>query len=249
MVENPVDKQECTGVINFEDPIIILSERKVSFYTYDKINLSFLSYSPEEFREKCLVNINNGQNIRIVSKNLPCIHVQNEEDSLPSGLKPFQNRVVLKEKWAYDDIFCYFGIDNEVLKEWILLPNASVRHYSGVLHNYWLASNDVFAVDFDDNFVHIYCKKDGKFIFYNKLLFENEVDVHYILELIRQKIFSNDANITPVFSGKIDKGSKIIKPLQSYFDSIKFVNDYYNELVVNGKTIDSLYFDLYAISL
>ncbi|MBP6693597.1 MAG: DUF3822 family protein [Saprospiraceae bacterium] len=249
MVNKSVFQNEVVGFPDFVEPIIILSEKEVTFFSFEEINSVFITHSPEEFKKLLSGTSFANQKIRIVSKNLPCIHIQNEEDGLVSGLSPFQNKTVFKEKWVYDDVFCYFAIENDILKDWILLSNSSMRHYSSILHNYWLGSDDVFSIDFDQNFMHIYCKKAGKFIFYNKLFFENETDVHYILQLVRQKVFSNDPEIPLVFSGKINKESKIIKPLYSYYDNISFVNERFNELMINDKIIDTLHFDLYAISL
>lgn len=186
-----------------------------------------------------------GQMIKIISKNLPVIHVRSEDDSVTEGLTAFKTARSFKEEWHSGVVWCYFGISNFQYSYLNVLHPYSIRHYSSLLHAFWLDTNDVFHVDFEKNYMHVFCKKNGSFLFYNKLFFENDVDVHYHLALVQKEVLQSTDETEIIFSGEISQDSRIMKTLGVYYSKIRFVNEKKSDFIVNGKVIDPLYFDKY----
>lgn len=185
------------------------------------------------------------QVIKVISKNLPVIHIRSEDDTVTESLTVFKTVRSFKEKWHSGNVWCYFGVSKEHFEYLDALQPFSIRHYSSLLHEFWLDTNDVFHVDFEKNYMHVFCKNDGHFLFYNKMFFENDVDVHYHLALIQQEVLQRSDETEIIFSGEISKDSKIMKSLASYYSKIRFVNDKKSDFIVNDKVIDALYFDKY----
>ena len=182
---------------------------------------------------------------KVISKDIPVVHTGIEDDTFPDCLTAFQVTKTFKEKWISADVWCYFGITNHHFHLLNTMQNFSIRHYSSLLHEFWLDTNDVFHIDFETNYIHVFCKKNGSFLFYNKLYFENDVDIHYHMALIEREVLNSPEENEIIFSGEISLDSKIMKTLGSYFSKIRFINQNRRDFIVNDKVIDPLYFDKY----
>lgn len=187
----------------------------------------------------------NAQAAKIISKNLPVVHLKSEDDTVLESLTAFQTVRGFKEKWISGNVWCYFGIAAQHAQFLDNLPLFSLRHYSSLLDAFWLDTDDVFHVDFEDHYMHVFCKTGGSFLFYNKLYFENDVDVHYHLAVIQKEVLNNRVMAEIVFSGEISQDSKIMKTLRGYYENIRFINETRRDFIVDDKAIDPLYFDKY----
>lgn len=220
-------------------------------YIYHEKVESFEEMSSDVFKST-LVNEDShlkGYNpVVLCSKELPVIQIPEEEDGLLENLLPFKIKVNFKEVWVSEKKYCYFGLDPNIYSLFNKTGDLIVRHYSSVLHEFWMDTESVFHVDFEHNFMHFYIKMDGSFLFYNKLAFENVADVHYNIAFVEKEIFPGTRDYTIVFSGEISKESIILKGLNSYFSNIRFLNDGQTDFLVNGNKIESRYFDLYALA-
>jgi hypothetical protein len=186
-----------------------------------------------------------GQSIRVVSKNIPVIHVKDEDDTIVSNLAAFQTVKSFKETWPSNSIYCYFGITEETLKVLSTLNPLTIRHYSSLLHDFWLDTENVFHVDFEKNYMHVFCKRNGHFLYYNKLFFENDVDVHYNIAIVAKEVLNSDERVDIIFSGEIHRDSRVLKTLSSYYANIRFINENGRDFILQDKVTDPLYFDKY----
>ena len=184
----------------------------------------------------------------LCSKDLPVIQIPEEEDELLDKLLPFKVKTSFREEWVAEKKYCYFGIDPNIYAAFEGLDNLIVRHYASVLHEFWLDTERVFHVDFEENFMHFYIKMDGRFLFYNKLAFENVADVHYNIAYVVKEIIQDVTDFTIIFSGLISKDSKIINGLSSYFSNFRFLNDGQDDFIVNENKIESRHFDSFALA-
>jgi hypothetical protein len=183
----------------------------------------------------------------IVSKDLPLVHLKEPDDEVVAGLPSFLLCETYKEKWLHQDVTCYFGIKHGVPPSVLESFSVEYCHYSGLLNDFWLDCEDVFHVDFEFKYMHVYVKKGNQFLYYNKLIFENEADVHYNLMLIQREVLGNDLNPEMVFSGEMDRNSRVIKSLENYYSEIRFLNEKKTELVINDQVADILFFDKYLM--
>ncbi|MFZ1704801.1 MAG: DUF3822 family protein [Saprospiraceae bacterium] len=182
-----------------------------------------------------------------ISKDIPVVHLSDDNDDLIANLAGFKGLKIWKETWPQHNIFCYFGLESDVqVLSKVYNVSSTIRHYSSVLHEIYLHKDDVMHVDFENNFMHIYIKKNQKFLYYNKLYFENEVDVHYQLSLIHKNILEEAINPPMIFSGHIDQNSKIIHALKSYFSKIVFAHETSEFIWLPNSSSKAILFDFYA---
>ncbi|MBK8620668.1 MAG: DUF3822 family protein [Saprospiraceae bacterium] len=183
----------------------------------------------------------------VVSKDLPLVHLSGQDDEMVSGLPSFMLCQTYKENWIPQNIFCYFGIKPIISARLSGHYQFQYGHYSGLLNDFWLDYEDVFHVDFEYKYMHVYIKRKNKFLFYNKLIFENEADVHYNLSMIQKEVLDNEVNPEMIFSGEMDKDSRVLKTLKNYYSEIRFLNEKKTEFVINNQVADILFFDKYLM--
>jgi len=131
---------------------------------------------------------------------------------------PFQSPAMKIEKLTGQEKWCAY--------EAPLTPRErNVRHFSTVLnHHYYLRSNKVFQIHFDQERIHFYLQKDGEIVLYNCYPMASYTDLLYYYTFISQSI-DVDPNTVPLYlSGLIDRNSKAFIELAALHNDIRFIS-------------------------